>query len=172
VGKLQQALGSLAGKHIGILGLAFKPNTDDMREAPSVDIIQQLQSEGATVAAYDPQAEENARRLLDNVRYCQDAYEAAAGADALVLVTEWREFRSLDLARLRVAMRAPYFLDGRNLYEPATVRAAGFIYMGMGRGYPPQPFGGDIDQELYLMQQNGTEATADSGEPTMTSAAG
>jgi UDPglucose 6-dehydrogenase len=170
VEKLRAAMDGLAGKHIGILGLAFKPNTDDMREAPSVDMVRQLQAEGATIAAYDPQAEESARKLLKNVQYCRDAYEVAQGADALMLVTEWREFRSLDLVRLRAAMKAPYFLDGRNLYEPSVVRAAGFVYMGVGRGYPPQPFGGDIDQELYLVHHNGRQSAVDTREPTTTGA--
>jgi UDPglucose 6-dehydrogenase len=151
VSKVRGALGSLKGKHIGLLGLAFKPNTDDMREAPSVDIIKQLQDEGATIAAYDPQAEGNARELVSDVTYCADAYEVANGADALLLVTEWREFRALDLRRIRMAMRTPVFYDGRNLYEPEMVRRAGLTYFGVGRGYQPQAFDGDVDQELYLV---------------------
>jgi UDPglucose 6-dehydrogenase len=155
VDKIAAALGSLDGKHIGLLGLAFKPNTDDMREAPSVDIAKQLQAHGATVAAYDPQAETNARRMLQDVRYCTDAYDVADGSDALVLVTEWREFRGLDLARIRALMRNPVIVDGRNLYEPEVVRRAGFSYYGMGRGYQPAPFAGDIEQELYFVPENG-----------------
>jgi UDPglucose 6-dehydrogenase len=155
VEKLRTALDGLSGKRVGLLGLAFKPNTDDMREAPAVDLVRQLQAEGATVAAYDPQAEDNARRLLDSVQYCADPYEVAQDADAIVLVTEWREFRALDMRRIKQAMRTaehgrPIFLDGRNLYEPETMRAIGFSYLGIGRGYAPQPFGDDVEEELYL----------------------
>ncbi|HXT34085.1 MAG TPA: UDP binding domain-containing protein, partial [Chloroflexota bacterium] len=161
VAKLRQALGGLAGKHIGLLGLAFKPNTDDMREAPSIDISRQLLAEGATVAAYDPQAAENARLSIQGIQYRSDPYDVAQDADALVLVTEWREFRALDLRRLRHAMRSAVFFDGRNLYEPEDVRAAGFTYLGIGRGYVPEPFAGDIDQELYLVHEaNGAGASA------------
>ncbi|MDB5073924.1 MAG: UDP-glucose 6-dehydrogenase [Chloroflexi bacterium] len=151
VTRVREALGSLDGKHIGLLGLAFKPNTDDMREAPSVDLIKQLQAENATIAAYDPQAEANSRELVSNVRYCSDAYDVAIDADALILVTEWREFRALDLRRLYAAMRTHIFFDGRNLYEPEVVRNAGFQYFGIGRGYQPQPFLGNIEQDLYLV---------------------
>jgi UDPglucose 6-dehydrogenase len=158
ISRLREALGSLVGKHVGLLGLAFKPNTDDMREAPSVDLIRQLQADGATVAAYDPQAEENSRQLLSDVRYCSDAYDVAGGADALILVTEWREFRALDLGRIRAAMRTPVFFDGRNVYEPEMVRGAGLRYFGIGRGYQPQPFDGDIEQELYLVPDHGDPA--------------
>ena len=154
VGKVEEALGSLHGRHVGLLGLAFKPNTDDMREAPSVDIVAQLQSGGATVAAFDPQAQENSRRSMSGVRYGSDAYDVADGADALILVTEWREFRALDLERLHALMRTPVFVDGRNIYDPEVVRAAGFSYFGIGRGYAPAPFAGDIEQELYLVPDN------------------
>src|SRR5258708_860783 len=99
--KSKQRSALLAACLLALLGLAFKPNTDDMREAPAVDLVKQLQAGGATIAAYDPQAEENSRRLLHNVRYGKDAYDVADGADALILVTEWREFRALDLKRIR-----------------------------------------------------------------------
>jgi UDPglucose 6-dehydrogenase len=151
VGKVEEALGGLEGRHVGLLGLAFKPNTDDMREAPSVDLIRYLQSAGATVAAYDPQAQETSRKVLSNVRYGKDPYDVATGADALILVTEWREFRALDFSRICRLMRTPILLDGRNQYEPETLRRAGITYMGMGRGYQPEPFAGDIEQELYLV---------------------
>jgi UDPglucose 6-dehydrogenase len=154
VKKVEEALGTLEGKRIGLLGLAFKPNTDDMREAPSVDIVKQLQEGGATVAAYDPQAHETSRRTMSNVRYGKDAYDVADGADALILVTEWREFRALDLKRLRLVMRTPIFFDGRNIYDPETVREAGLSYFGVGRGYIPAPFAGDIEHELYLVPDN------------------
>jgi len=158
VAKLREALGELQGKRIGLLGLAFKPNTDDMREAPSVDLARQLQAEGATVAAYDPQSEENARLLLSDVEYCGDPYAVAAGTDALVLVTEWREFRALDMRRIHQSMRTPIFLDGRNLYEPETMRALGFTYLGVGRGYSAEPFAGNIEEDLYIENGNASSA--------------
>jgi UDPglucose 6-dehydrogenase len=128
-------LGRLDEKIIGILGLAFKPNTDDMREASAVEIIHLLQSEGARVRAYDPVAMPNALLYLHDVALCQDAYQAAEGADALVMVTEWNEFKHLDLPRLKAAMRMPIIVDGRNMYDPAEMRSLGFTYRGMGRGY-------------------------------------
>jgi UDPglucose 6-dehydrogenase len=135
VRKLRVALGRLDEKVIGILGLAFKPNTDDMREASSVDIIHLLQSEGALIRAYDPVAMPNAHLYLHNVTLCRDAYQVAEGADALVLVTEWNEFKHLDLPRLRSVMRLPVMVDGRNMYDPGEMSTLGFTYRGMGRGY-------------------------------------
>ncbi len=137
VEKVNQALGGLAGKVIGLLGLAFKPNTDDMREAPSLDLAQAFLVGGATVRAYDPVAMENARRLLPAVTLCPDPYTLAEGCDALVVVTDWNEFKHLDLERIRAAMRQPVLLDGRNIYHPAEMRALGFTYIGMGRGCDP-----------------------------------
>jgi UDPglucose 6-dehydrogenase len=122
-----------AGKTIAILGLAFKPETDDIREAPSIKIIGDLLGAGARVRAYDPAAMESARRLLTDVEYCEDEYEAARGADALVVVTEWNQFRRLDMDRLKQVMREPNIIDLRNLYEPETMRSAGFKYLAMGR---------------------------------------
>ena len=127
--------GSLAGKTIGLLGLAFKPNTDDMREAPSIDIAWDLLRERAIVRAYDPVATENARRLLPEVEIADSPYSLAEGADALILVTEWNEFKNLDLVRIRDSMNQPILVDGRNIYDPASVRALGFQYMAIGRGY-------------------------------------
>lgn len=135
VHKLREVLGTLDEKVIGILGLAFKPNTDDMREAPSVDLIHLLQSEGARIQAYDPVAMVNAGHYLDDVALCQDAYEAAGDADALVVVTEWNEFKHLSLPRLQGVMRQPIIVDGRNIYDADTMQALGFVYRGMGRGY-------------------------------------
>ena len=135
VHKLRALLGSLDEKVIGVLGLAFKPNTDDMREAPAVDIIHLLQSEGARIQAYDPVAMPNAHLYLHDVTLCQDAYRVAEGADALVVVTDWNEFRHLDPSRLRAAMRQPIIVDGRNMYDPEEMRTLGFDYRGMGRGY-------------------------------------
>ncbi|MBM4466152.1 MAG: UDP-glucose/GDP-mannose dehydrogenase family protein [Chloroflexi bacterium] len=133
--KLRDILGGFRGKTVGILGLAFKPNTDDMRDAPSIEIIHMLQHEGAQVKAYDPQAMETARRILTNIVYCENAYAVAEGADALILVTEWNEFKQLDMMRIRETMRQPIILDGRNVYDPRRMKEMGFIHRGMGRGY-------------------------------------
>jgi UDPglucose 6-dehydrogenase len=133
--KLREILGKLDEKVVGVLGLAFKPNTDDMREASSVEIIHLLQSEGARVRAYDPVAMVNAHLYLEDVTLCKDAYEVAQGADALVVVTEWNEFKHLSLRRLKAAMRQPVIVDGRNIYDAKQMDALGFVYRGMGRGY-------------------------------------
>jgi UDPglucose 6-dehydrogenase len=125
--------GSLEGAIVGMLGLAFKPNTDDVREAPSLDIIRELQRQGAQVQSYDPAAMEQAKRILPDADYREDAYSAAEGADALVLVTEWNQFRNLELAKIKGLMRRPILLDLRNVYEPDRVKALGFTYYGVGR---------------------------------------
>jgi UDPglucose 6-dehydrogenase len=126
--------GSLEGVTIAVLGLSFKPNTDDVREAPSVYIIRELQRRGARVQVYDPAAMEQAKRVLPEVDYRADAYSAAEEADALVLVTEWNQFRNLDLEKIKERMRRPVLLDLRNVYEPSRVKAIGFEYYGVGRG--------------------------------------
>ena len=133
VEKLREVLGGLRDQVIGILGLAYKPNTDDVREAPSIDVIQSLQQKGARVRAYDPRAVPVLKRLLNGLEYCSDAYKTAEGADALLLVTEWEEFRTLDLERIKRLMRRPVIVDGRNLYNPDTMRDLGFVYRGVGR---------------------------------------
>jgi UDPglucose 6-dehydrogenase len=133
IDKLRECLEELPGRVIGLLGLAFKPNTDDMRDAPSLDIGRVLLAAGAEVRAYDPAAIERSRVLLPDVQYLKDAYEVAAGADALVLVTEWNEFRQLDMARIKQLMRRPVIVDGRNIYDPAAMRSLGFTYRGIGR---------------------------------------
>lgn len=139
VRKLKEILGdNLHGKVVGILGLAFKPNTDDMRDAPSIDIIRSLQREGVHVRAYDPVAMGNARAILPDIEMCENAYVVAEGADALVLVTEWNEFKNLDLERIRDMMREAVLIDGRNIYDPARTRALGFKYRAIGRGYDGQ----------------------------------
>ena len=125
--------GDVRGKTIGVLGLTFKPNTDDMREAPSIDIIQGLLDRGARVVAYDPQGMHAARDLMPSIEYGSNAYDVAADADALVLVTEWNEFRSLDLDRLREAMKSPVFVDLRNVYRRDEVTKHGFEYSSVGR---------------------------------------
>ncbi len=137
VRKLEQALGSLRGKTVGLLGLAFKPNTDDMREAPSTHIARMLQTAGANVLAYDPVAMKVAARMVPGVELAEDAYTLAEGCDALVVVTEWNEFRNLDLARIRELMNQPVLIDGRNIYDPAMMKELGFYYRGVGRGYEP-----------------------------------
>ncbi|MGC8828140.1 MAG: UDP binding domain-containing protein, partial [Anaerolineae bacterium] len=131
---LRNALGTLDEKVIGILGLAFKPNTDDMRDAPSVEIAHMLMREGATVVGYDPVAHVTAPRAIPELQLAKNPYELAEGCDALVLVTEWNEFKHLDLARIRSVMKTPVFIDGRNVYDPEAMREAGFLYRGMGRG--------------------------------------
>ena len=125
----------LKGKVVGLLGLAFKPNTDDMRDAPSIDIVHSLLRAGAKVRAYDPVAMPGASALLPDVEMMPDPYALAEGADALILVTEWNEFKHLDLARIKTALCAPVLIDGRNIYDPQTMAALGFIYRGIGRGY-------------------------------------
>ena len=131
--RIQRALPNLEGKTVALLGLAFKPDTDDMREAPALRIISDLQSAGATVRAYDPAAMEAARQVVSDVHFCEDEYEAARDSDALVIVTEWNQFRGLDFDRLKSVMRALNLIDTRNIYEPRDVREAGFTYVSMGR---------------------------------------
>ena len=126
--------GSVEGKRIGVLGLAFKPNTDDMRDAPSIPLVKALQDAGAIVAAYDPAAREQAEPLLKDVEFVGDAYGAAKDADALVIVTEWDEFRALDLDRLARTMTGKVIVDLRNVYDRADAEEAGFDYSGLGRG--------------------------------------
>lgn len=134
VEKLRECLGGgLEGKEVALLGIAFKPNTDDLREAPSLEIAHRLVDGGAQVRAYDPAAMERARPLLPEVQFVRDAYSAARGADGLILVTEWNEFRHLDLARIQKSMREPVVIDGRNIYDPAEMRRLGFTYRGFGR---------------------------------------
>ena len=131
--KLQKHLGTLVGKQIGLLGLAFKPNTDDMREASSLVLSARLQAAGATVRAYDPVAEEEARKLIHGVEFKDSADQVVEGADAVVLVTEWPEFRELDLAAIAAAMKGSLLVDGRNFLDPDAARAAGLTYEGVGR---------------------------------------
>ena len=132
--KVANALdGELRDRTISILGLTFKPNTDDMREAPSIPLITALQDMGAKVRAYDPAGMQQAQKVLENVTYCEDAYDCAKGGDALVIVTEWEQFRALDLERLKSAMARPIMVDLRNAYNAAQVMQAGFTYHGIGR---------------------------------------
>lgn len=130
--------GKVRGKTIGLLGLTFKPNTDDMREAPSIAIVRALLDAGARIRAFDPVGMEAAKSIMDDVTYTTDAYDAAKDADCLVLITEWNEFRSLDLERLHKIMKRPVFVDLRNVYPPREMAAAGFSYTSLGRPLPTQ----------------------------------
>lgn len=131
--KIRKLVGTLKGKTIAVLGLAFKPETDDMREAPSVGIIKNLIDDGATIRAYDPVAKLEAMKILPDIVYADDEYAAVAGADALVFVTEWNQFRALDMVRIRDLMKSPKVADLRNIYEPEDMREMGFEYVGVGR---------------------------------------
>ncbi|MEA2317114.1 MAG: UDPglucose 6-dehydrogenase [Solirubrobacteraceae bacterium] len=134
IGKLEKHLGTLVGKRVALLGLAFKPNTDDMREATSLVLSARLQAAGAQVSAYDPIAEEEARRLMPRIEFAGDVLECVTGADAVVLVTEWDEFKSMDLDAVAERMAGRVLIDGRNALDPAAARAAGLTYEGIGRG--------------------------------------
>jgi UDPglucose 6-dehydrogenase len=125
--------GSVRGKKIALLGLAFKPNTDDMRDAPSLAIVASLAGDGAEVHAYDPESMEQARPLMPEVTFHDDAYSAIEGADALAIVTEWDAFRALDLDRVKSLLKQPIIVDLRNVYRPADVRKRGFAYISVGR---------------------------------------
>ena len=136
VAKAETLLGDLVDKQIGVLGLSFKPNTDDMRDAPSLEIIETLRKAGAHVKAYDPVAMSAAEAILPDVVYCATPYDVAKGSDALLILTEWNEFKQLDLDKIKRLMRQPVILDGRNIYDPDTLIEHGFTYRGVGRGVP------------------------------------
>ena len=145
--------GSLRGRSVAVLGLTFKPNTDDMREAPSISLVTALQDMGATVRCFDPAGMTPARAVLGGVIYCDDAYTCAAGADALVIVTEWEQFRALDLDRLRDAMARPIIVDLRNIYRPEEMHRRGFVYSCVGKPLPFPPASADgspLDPSLSL----------------------
>ena len=147
--KITHALGSLAGKKLGVLGLAFKPNTDDMRESAAITILNELANQGATFKVYDPKAMTEAKWRLKNIEniitYCQDEYEAIEDCDALVIMTEWNQFRSLDLGRVKKLLKQPYFFDLRNIYKRDMMEKAGFYYYGVGQG--------KINQWIDVQQQ-------------------
>lgn len=132
--KIQKLVGDLQGKKIALLGLSFKPKTDDIRDAPALTIINQLLAAGATVAAYDPIAMEAMKKYHQQIMYCRDAYETARDASCLVIVTEWDEFRYIDLSKIKDIMKTPCIVDGRNIYDPEEARSLGFQYTGVGRG--------------------------------------
>jgi UDPglucose 6-dehydrogenase len=141
--------GTLANKTIAVLGLTFKPNTDDMRDAPSLEVLPRLMAAGAVIRAFDPEGMAEARKLLPDLVYCNDAYKTMAGADALVLLTEWNEFRALDLTRVRRLLVNPLVIDLRNIYQPQEMVAAGFRYISVGR--PPQTPQSEIPAELRAL---------------------
>lgn len=134
VGRIQEATGDVKGKTFALFGLSFKPDTDDMREAKSIEVIEQLLARGAKIRAYDPAAMENARKIFGKkIVYTRNAYEAARGSDAIILLTEWREFKLLNMEKIRDSMKQPILFDGRNLYNPERQRKLGFQYYGIGR---------------------------------------
>jgi UDPglucose 6-dehydrogenase len=132
VKKIEDTLWILKDKNIAVLGLAFKPNTDDMRFAPSIDIIKMLQEHGAKIKAYDPQAMEKAKKILKKVAFCGDPYETARKADCLVIVTEWDEFKKINLNKIKKLLNQPIIIDGRNIFNPSDMKKEGFIYKGIG----------------------------------------
>ena len=148
VQRVLETLGGLKGKSVGLLGLSFKPNTDDMRDAPAIDIAKSLQSHGARVHGYDPVAMEVAAPLMEDVQMFEDPYSMAAGCDALIVVTEWNEFKNLDLERICESMRTPVMFDGRNIYDPATMAKIGFNYRAIGRGYNGSYRNGEVEHEV------------------------
>lgn len=131
--KIEKLVGDLDGKHIGILGLSFKPETDDMRESPAIDIIKSLLKRGAKIRAYDPVAMDEAKHCLPEIEYATDEYDAIHNAEALVIVTEWNQFRALDMDKVKQLLKAPKIADLRNIYEPQDMRELGFEYVGVGR---------------------------------------
>lgn len=154
--------GNLDGKVVGILGLAFKPNTDDIREAPALTVVRSLSNAGATVRGYDPVAAENVRKEGHRVTLMDNPYAVAEGADVLVLMTEWNEFKNLDMKKIRTSMKTPVLVDGRNLYDPDDMREMGFVYRGMGRGYNGEGINGNG-------HSNGHHATANTNEGVVVS---
>ena len=133
VNKMKEVLGGFKGKTVGILGLSFKPNTDDIRDAKSLEIIAKLLEEGASIRAYDPVAMENTRALFPDITYCNNAYNVAEGCDAVTIVTEWREFKFLNLEKIKQVMKKPIIFDGRNIYQPERKKKLGFEYYSIGR---------------------------------------
>ncbi len=131
--KIKETLWVLEGKVIGVLGLAFKPNTDDMRNAPSIAVVRRLLAEKAKIKAYDPKAMEKAKEDLPEIEYCKDPYQVAEKAEALVILTEWNEFKEMDLSRIKTLLHHPIVVDGRNLYDPAKMKKLGYVYKSVGR---------------------------------------
>ena len=154
--KIRSALWTFRGKKIGVLGLAFKGGTDDVRESPALDIVQRLVSEGCIVTAYDPAAEQRTKDIIPpgpNMSYVNDPYLAAQDADALLILNDWQEFAELDLERLHYTLRYPIVIDGRNLYDPAVMTQHGFTYLSVGRPGPSQP----VDPSTVFYMPKGNE---------------
>jgi UDPglucose 6-dehydrogenase len=152
--------GQIRGKTIGILGLTFKPNTDDMREAPSIPLITALIDMGAKVKAYDPEGMQQARDELPAIKYCEDAYSAASGADGLVIVTEWEQFRALDLKRLKNDMARPVIVDLRNIYRPEDMVRHGFTYESVGRPHLQADVGFELEERGSSVGSRSTDRPA------------
>ncbi len=133
VKKAQDLVGDLKGKRVGILGLAFKPNTDDMRFAPSIEIIEWLKEKGAEVIAYDPQSMDKAKKIITGIEFTDDMYKVADGSDILIVITDWNEFKEMDLDRVKKLLKSPNIIDARNIYDPQKIKNAGFVYRGVGR---------------------------------------
>jgi UDPglucose 6-dehydrogenase len=133
VRKIRESLWNLRGKKVGILGLSFKPNTDDIRYAPSIDIISELIKEGVSIKAYDPKAMEKMKRIFPDITYCKDPYEVCNECDALVIITEWDEFKNLDIKKIKKLLVSPIIIDGRNMFDPEELKEEGFLYTGVGR---------------------------------------
>ena len=150
VSRLKEMIGELNGYTVGLLGLSFKPNTDDMRDAPSIDIAKSLQEGGAKVRAFDPVAMDVAKDIMPGVEMTSDPYSMAEGCDALLVMTEWNEFKHLDLERIHDLMKQPVLFDGRNIYEPEKMRSLGFIYRGFGRGYNGHLVNANQEQEIVV----------------------
>jgi len=134
VEKIKHHLGDLKGKTIAILGLAFKQDTDDIRKSPAIDIVKLLIKEGAYIRCFDPLAIDNTKKILPSLTYCQDEYDTARNSHALVILTEWNQFRNLDLSKIKKLLKTPVLLDLRNIYDPKKAKSLGFVYEGVGRG--------------------------------------
>ena len=150
IDRVKEMIGELNGRTIGLLGLSFKPNTDDMRDAPSIDVAKSFQEQGAVVRAFDPVAMKVAEPLLPGVEMAEDPYSMAVGCDALLVITEWNEFKHLDLERIRGLMKQPVLFDARNIYEPEKLRNMGFDYRGFGRGYNGHSLEAMIEQDVIV----------------------
>jgi len=149
--RLYKHFPSLDAVRVAVLGLAFKPGTDDMRESPAIPIVQELLAGSAKVKAYDPVAMETAAAEISDFVACTDAYDAATGADAVMLMTPWNEFKQLDMKRIREAMKTPILIDGKNIYDPEVMRAFGFDYRAIGRGYDGRGVATFFRQPLYVL---------------------
>lgn len=134
VEKVRRTIGSLKGKTLAVWGLSFKPNTDDLREAPSLSILPALTSAGARLRVYDPVSMPKARTMFRKAKFCRNPYEAAQGADAILILTEWNEFKQVDFQKLKSIVKQPLLVDGRNMYDPREMAEKGFVYHGIGRG--------------------------------------